>query len=75
MDEIYNHKVKLYISAEEPLSNLFVITKEDGPSDEMFALDRCKSRLIEMQSMHYRDEPTYYHVKMTGGSHENVANA
>lgn len=72
---MYNHKVKLYISATESLNELFKIDKEDGPSDEMFALDRCKSRLIEMQSKRYMDEPTYYHVKLSGGNFENVANA
>jgi len=75
VDELYNHKVKLYISATESLNELFKIDKEDGPSDEMFALDRCKSRLIEMQSKRYMDEPTYYHVKLSGGNFENVANA
>jgi len=54
---------------------LFQISLEDGPSDEMFALDRCKSRLAEMQSKHYMDEPAYYHAKLTGGKIENVANA
>lgn len=75
VDELYNHKVKLYISSSEPLNNLFKISLEDGPSDEMFALDRCKSRLAEMQSKHYMDEPAYYHAKLTGGKVENVANA
>jgi len=66
IDEIYNHKVKLYVSATKPLLNLFKVSAEDGPSDEMFALERCKSRLMEMQSHKYMEEASYYNLKLSG---------
>ena len=52
----------MYISAEKVLAELFEISLEDGPSDEMFALDRCKSRLIEMQSQKYMQEAAYHNL-------------
>ena len=52
----------MYISADKALAELFEISFEDGPSDEMFALDRCKSRLIEMQSHKYMQEAAYHNL-------------
>jgi len=72
IDELYNHKAKLYMTATGPLHDIFKITFEDGPSDEVFALDRCKSRLIEMQSQHYLEEPSYYKLKFTGENIERI---
>lgn len=48
IDEIYNHNVKLYCSAQHDLQNLFVYKKSGETHDEEFALERCKSRLFEM---------------------------
>ena len=53
IDEVYNHKVKLFISAERDINNLFVIKTSGESYDEEFALERCKSRLIEIQSHEY----------------------
>ena len=65
MDEIYNHRVKLYITAQRSIKNLFISSKDIEVTDEIFAIDRCKSRMIEMQSKRYLKESSYYdlHVK------------
>jgi predicted ATPase len=57
---MYNHKTKLYMTAEKPLAELFVISQHGEISDEVFALDRCKSRLSEMQTEKYMAEPSYF---------------
>jgi hypothetical protein len=59
------------VSATKPLVNLFKVSAEDGPSDEMFAMERCKSRLMEMQSHKYMEEPSYYNIKLAGEGLEN----
>ena len=41
-------------AAAEP-ANLLSSTK-DSPFDEIFAFERCVSRLLEMQSKEYQDE-------------------
>lgn len=54
IDELYNHNVKLYCLASDDISKLFV--KEAGTEehyDEVFAFDRCSSRLREMQTEYY----------------------
>jgi protein AFG1 len=48
IDEMYNHKTKLYCSAERDLMNLFVVKNTGESYDEEFALERCRSRLKEM---------------------------
>ena len=63
MDELYNHNVKLYCTAEAKLDELFVVSKgEEEIFDEAFAFDRTKSRLTEMQSEYYikTKEHKYY---------------
>jgi len=57
---MYNHKTKLYMTAEKPLEELFINPMIGEVTDEAFALDRCKSRLNEMQTKKYMDEPSYY---------------
>jgi len=63
IDEIYNHKVKLYVSAQTDITHLFV-TKSTIITEEVFAIDRAKSRMIEMQSKKYLEEDSYYDEKM-----------
>jgi len=55
IDEVYNHKVKLYMSSQHDVDELFVM---DGGvnSEEMFMIHRCISRLKEMQSKKYIQE-------------------
>jgi protein AFG1 len=54
IDELYNHNVMFYCTAETTLDNLFIVSKdEDEIFDEAFAFDRTKSRLNEMQSEYY----------------------
>lgn len=48
IDEMYNHKTKLFCSAERDLMNLFVVKNSGENYDEEFALERCRSRLKEM---------------------------
>jgi protein AFG1 len=48
------------MTAEKPLSELFIINQHGEVSDEVFALDRCKSRLSEMQTEKYMAEPSYF---------------
>lgn len=55
IDEMYNNKTKLFCTAQVDISNLFRIDEtQDSKTDEYFALKRCLSRLIEMQSKSYR---------------------
>jgi peroxisome-assembly ATPase len=54
IDEFYNHNVKLYCLGADTPENLFV--KETGTEevyDEVFAWERCVSRLREMQTEYY----------------------
>ena len=54
IDELYNHKVKVYCLAEVGLDDLY--KKEEGMEkhfDEAFAIDRTISRLKEMQTTYY----------------------
>ncbi|CAD8118461.1 unnamed protein product [Paramecium sonneborni] len=60
IDEMYNHKTKLYCSAERDLMNLFIVKNKGDQYDEEFALERCRSRLKEMQSKEYLETPSYY---------------
>lgn len=62
VDEIYNHKTKLYITAEKELLELFENPFVGEATDEVFALERCKSRLTEMQSKKYMEEPSYFDI-------------
>lgn len=48
------------MTCEKPLEELFVNPSVGEASDEVFAMDRCKSRLTEMQSKKYQEEESYY---------------
>ena len=56
VDEIYNHKVKLIIKSEVALVDLF---KSDSSktSEEVFMAQRCLSRLMEIQTQAYLNQP------------------
>ena len=47
MDEFYDHNVKLIISADAPIEELY------GGERLRFEFERTKSRLLEMQSHDY----------------------
>jgi len=51
--------VKLYCSSQRDLKNL-APNKGQGAFDEEFALDRCISRIVEMQSKKYLEEESYW---------------
>jgi len=61
IDEVYDHKVKLVCSADEPVSDLMdresVSIDDEHASEEIFAADRTVSRLLEMQSDSYLRQP------------------
>jgi predicted ATPase len=63
IDEIYNHHVKLYVTAQTDLMSLFVVKTGNESYDEEFALERCRSRLYEMQTKEYINKPSYYEQK------------
>lgn len=51
IDELYDRSVKLILSAEVPLLDLYVSGRL------RFEMDRCQSRLLEMQSTEYLERP------------------
>lgn len=65
IDELYNHNVMLYCTAEAGIEDLFVVEKdEEDVYDESFAFDRTKSRLNEMQSELYKNTKQHkFYVK------------
>jgi predicted ATPase len=57
IDELYNHNVKIYCLGADKIEKLF--KKEEGTEehyDEVFAFERCVSRLMEMQTEYYFKE-------------------
>ena len=55
VDEVYNHKNKLIISADADANSIFSMNGSEN-SEEMFMIHRCASRLNEMKTMKYRME-------------------
>lgn len=53
IDELYQGRIRVVISADAPPTKLF---KMGGAYEEVFAFDRCVSRLVEMQSKQYMDQ-------------------
>ena len=56
IDELYNHKTKLFLLSEFPLNELFV-NIGNGETHEAFAIKRAISRLNEIQTLAYFNEP------------------
>ena len=64
IDELYNHNVKIYCLAVDAIDNLFI--KEAGTDeiyDEVFAFDRCVSRLKEMQTEYYFNKHHKFYIE------------
>ncbi|KAJ8902444.1 hypothetical protein NDN08_006849 [Rhodosorus marinus] len=61
VDEMYEHRVKLFCSANETPQNLLdnegVTPDNPKASDEIFAAGRTVSRLLEMQGKEYLEQP------------------
>jgi len=61
VDEMYEHRVKLFCSADETPQNLLdnegVTPDNPKASDEIFAAGRTVSRLLEMQAKEYLEQP------------------
>jgi len=57
--------VKLYCSSRRDLKNLSP-QKGQNAYDEEFALDRCLSRIVEMQSKKYLEEDSYWQMNQKG---------
>lgn len=55
VDELYNSKVKVLCTASAPIKDLYSGDKDSF--DEFFAIDRTMSRLTEMQTEDYMQEP------------------
>ena len=56
IDEIYNHKVKLFLHAEAGIDELFRIDDKES-SEENFMIKRSVSRLRELQTLRYFNMP------------------
>ncbi|MES1920786.1 hypothetical protein MHBO_002422 [Bonamia ostreae] len=57
VDELYNAKVVLVALSQVPMERIFEVDeKERASKDEVFAWERCLSRLNEMQTKEYLDE-------------------
>ncbi len=52
IDEIYNHRVKLFAYSALDIQDLFKIHR-DSESEEAFMIKRCVSRLSEIQTLKY----------------------
>lgn len=52
IDEIYNHKTKLFVLSECSHEEIFVNDNE-GDTEESFMIHRCVSRLNEIMSLSY----------------------
>lgn len=50
------------MQAATTIENLFHTKGVEATSDELFAVDRCVSRLTEMQSKKYMDETSYFEL-------------
>jgi len=55
VDELYQAHVQVKILAKVPAEELFKNDSKNDVFDEVFAWERCLSRLIEMQTQEYRD--------------------
>jgi len=55
IDEAYNHKNKLFISAEVEAQQILVMNGSET-SEETFMIHRCASRLNEMKTLKYMQE-------------------
>lgn len=67
IDEFYNHNIKVYCLAADKIDCLF--RKEVGTEehyDEVFAFDRCVSRLKEMQTEYYFKKNYKCHLDNVG---------
>ena len=52
IEELYNANVKVYIESEKGILEMLEV-EEESQFDEVFAFERCQSRLIEMGSKEY----------------------
>lgn len=62
VDTAYDHNVKLIVSAECPIHELFGKIDEQVVSEEAFAVARAISRLVEMQSNDFQKRPWKSHT-------------
>ena len=56
IDELYQARVRVVITAADEPFKLMTHNSQDVPHDEIFAFDRCASRLLEMQSKEYQEQ-------------------
>ena len=67
IDELYNHKNRVVLSAEDVPDRLLNVEMSESERadkknvfEDMFQFDRCASRLHEMQSIEYLDDFKQY---------------
>lgn len=61
LDEVYVNNDQFICSAEVPLAEVINTLKpEETVTEEEFAINRCKSRLVEFQAKSYREKKSYY---------------
>ena len=59
-DEAYYRNVKVYIEATVGLDDLIKpMPESEATAEEDFALIRCKSRLMEFQTIQYKEKPSF----------------
>lgn len=56
IEELYNANVKVYVQAAVEVLELLDAPRE-SQYDEVFAFERCQSRLLEMSSEEYHAKP------------------
>ena len=68
IDELYNHRTKLFALSEGPVEELFQ-TEKGQESEESFMMHRCQSRLNEIMSKHYMSKN---HISLTSKERSNI---
>jgi predicted ATPase len=64
-DEAYFRSVKIFTEANVSLDELITpLPEAEATTEEDFAMIRCKSRLIEFQSVNYKAKLSYVETKM-----------
>jgi predicted ATPase len=56
IDALYNNKIRLFISTQVAITDIYQADPKDSYHDESFAFGRTESRLLEMMSKKYLDK-------------------
>lgn len=69
---MYNKRVRLVCLANDPAETIFSSDLDKGVYDEIFAWERCSSRLVQMQSKEYLDHHALASQGLLGRSFESM---